>query len=400
MKRQEFRGKSLDEAIDAAAKAFGVDRGAVRYEVSPEEKGGLLSKLFSRNIRISAWSESTDALSSAARDVVRDVLQKKSNPVEAAPRSGEGRAGAAANGKQPKGPKGKRESSPRGETQNGTQGAEKQASTRADRPRRSDRQERPARNDRGPRSERAPRPERAPRRERAVGEGQEGHESREFLTFENEQVVEVLQEFRGVFLKMFDVEENNCRQERDNLGNVMISVEDSFLEETLARSDKLAVAFEHLFKRVAQKRVGDVSSRVFLTAGNAGEIRQNKLRDYAISVAEKVKQSGRSITVASKSSQERRVIHMALDGFPGIATKSVGAGEHRKLVIFSTDRSHRGAAEGGELEAGQTMGGEAGERKRRRRRRKSRGGQRQGGNGAAPVERQVSAESSAEAQAD
>lgn len=392
----------MDDAIDSAAKSFGVDRGAVRYEVVTEEKVGLLSKLFSRSIRISAWSESTDALSSAARDVVRQVMQKKTEPAEAPQRTGDERSGAAAKGKQARGPKTKREPSQRNETREGTQGTEKTVASSTDRHRRSERSERPARNHRSPRSDRAPRPERAPRRERVAVEGQEGLEPREFLTFENEKVVEVLQEFRGVFLKMFDVQENNCRQERDGLGNVMISVEDSFLEETLARSDKLAVAFEHLFKRVAQKRVGDVSSRVFLTAGNAGEIRQNKLRDYALSIAEKVKQTGRSITIGSKSSQERRVIHMALDGFVGIATKSVGAGEHRKLIIFSTDRSRRGSAEGGEVEAGQLQGqgGEMGERKRRRRRRKSRGGQRHGAGASSPGERQVSTDSSMEAQAD
>jgi hypothetical protein len=49
-----------------------------------------------------------------------------------------------------------------------------------------------------------------------------------------------------------------------------------------------------------------------------------------------VKRTGRSITVASKTSQERRVIHLTLDGQPGIATRSVGSGEKRRLIVYPT----------------------------------------------------------------
>jgi spoIIIJ-associated protein len=104
----------------------------------------------------------------------------------------------------------------------------------------------------------------------------------------------------------------------------------------LARSDKLAMAFEHVFKRVAQKKVGDVEGRIYLTSGRAAEMRKEGLELFAKELAEKVMQTGRSITVASKTSQERRVIHLTLDGMQGISTRSVGSGDRRRLIVYPT----------------------------------------------------------------
>ena len=86
--------------------------------------------------------------------------------------------------------------------------------------------------------------------------------------------------------------------------------------------------------------MGDISGRLSLDAGSSIEKREERLTEVAKTLAEKVRKTGRSVILASKSSQERRIIHLALDGFEGIGTRSVGMGEKRRLVIYSLEKNN------------------------------------------------------------
>jgi hypothetical protein len=154
-----------------------------------------------------------------------------------------------------------------------------------------------------------------------------------------------LKELAREFVKGFDQGYSASQAQIDfqNSEDVSVTVDSPVLEDLLSKSDRLSCAFEHLFKRIAQKKFGDVSGRVVLNAGAAANLREEKLKNMALDIASKVKSNGKSITLASKSSQERRVIHLALENMEGIATKSIGVGENRKLIIYSTQKPHRNA---------------------------------------------------------
>jgi hypothetical protein len=140
-----------------------------------------------------------------------------------------------------------------------------------------------------------------------------------------------------------------------------------------------------------------VEGRIFLTSGRAAEMRKEGLENFAKDLAEKVLRTGRSITVSSKTSQERRVIHLTLDGMPGISTRSVGSGDRRRLIVFPTDaRRQRSPENQGEnrVRNAETAGeGQARAQrpegdKRRRNKRRGRGGGRRdqvGENGVAAM---------------
>lgn len=180
---------------------------------------------------------------------------------------------------------------------------------------------------------------------------------RPHLGFDSTGVMELLQDYTARFLGSFGVTAEHYTLQRTDTGDVLITTDDEFLESLLARSDKLSGAFEHVFKRLAQRKLGDVSGRVLLDAGGAQETRADRLTEMALSLAEKVKKTGKTVTLASKSSQERRVMHLALDGYEGVGTRSVGSGENRKLVIFSTERAARGR--GGSSDTGRNQQGAA-----------------------------------------
>ncbi len=341
MTKKEFSGKSLDEALDNAAQTLGVEKSSLSYNILPAAQGGgLLSKLFSRSVRIEAWSD--DALNNAAREAVRQVM-KKNSPQKPQQQ----------NNNQPQ-----QSINQRQNRETPEQIQKKEVRTR---PQRSDRRpENSSHTERAERpQQRTNRPERTERTQRPQPQRTPAHSRREdierppSIPLTSPGVADLFEEYKSVFLKTFEVPIENCSKTADENGNWTVSIQDAHIEDMLARSDKLAVAFEHLFKRLAQKKVGDIGGRIYLTAGQAEEKRQEALREFAFSLAEKVKRTGRSITVASKTSQERRVIHLTLDGQPGIATRSVGSGEQRRLIVYPVgERPKRNDADNAETKQG------------------------------------------------
>ena len=64
------------------------------------------------------------------------------------------------------------------------------------------------------------------------------------------------------------------------------------------------------------------------------ETRKANLERLAMRLADKSKRIRKPISLGQMSGYDRRIVHMALKGDPGIRTKSRGEGHMRKLVIF------------------------------------------------------------------
>ncbi len=61
--------------------------------------------------------------------------------------------------------------------------------------------------------------------------------------------------------------------------------------------------------------------------------REESLRSLAFRMAERVRRSGRSVTLEPMPANERRIVHLALAKDPTVGTSSVGEGETRKVAI-------------------------------------------------------------------
>ncbi len=61
--------------------------------------------------------------------------------------------------------------------------------------------------------------------------------------------------------------------------------------------------------------------------------REESLYGLASRMADRVRQSGRAITLEPMSPAERRIVHLALAEDPDVSTGSVGSGDGRKVVI-------------------------------------------------------------------
>lgn len=61
--------------------------------------------------------------------------------------------------------------------------------------------------------------------------------------------------------------------------------------------------------------------------------REESLRRLAQRLADRVRQTGRSVTLEPMPAAERRIVHLALVDHPDVTTGSIGVGESRKVVI-------------------------------------------------------------------
>lgn len=132
-------------------------------------------------------------------------------------------------------------------------------------------------------------------------------------------------------------------------------------------------AIEHLLNRIVHKDPNE-PGRVRVDVGGYRERRDEQLREKALQMAEKVKDSGREISTDPLYSPDRRVIHLALTGDPKIRTYTVGDGLYKSVVVAPSQGGNRGG--GGRPEASRSGGNRGGGERSR-----SGGGRGRGGGG-------------------
>ncbi len=73
---------------------------------------------------------------------------------------------------------------------------------------------------------------------------------------------------------------------------------------------------------------------IVIDVGNYRQRRRESLEGLAHRMAERVCQSGRSITLEPMAAYERRIVHLALRNDANVYTQSTGEGSSRKIVIY------------------------------------------------------------------
>lgn len=115
---------------------------------------------------------------------------------------------------------------------------------------------------------------------------------------------------------------------------------DYYVEVVTVESDGLLIgkhgetlhAIEHLMNRIIHKDQSE-QGRVRIDVGGYRERRDDQLRSKAVSLARRVKESGREMSTDPLYSPDRRVVHLALTGDPGIRTYTVGDGLYKSVVV-------------------------------------------------------------------
>lgn len=105
-------------------------------------------------------------------------------------------------------------------------------------------------------------------------------------------------------------------------------------------------AFQQLVNVVAQRAVerGEVegTERITVDLGGFRERRRLELERLAAQVAEKVMASGEAVTLEPMSPPDRRILHITLEAYPGLTTRSEGEEPHRRVVVEPVEKATEG----------------------------------------------------------
>lgn len=77
----------------------------------------------------------------------------------------------------------------------------------------------------------------------------------------------------------------------------------------------------------------DQDFEIFVDVDGWRKQKEDKLKNMATSIAEKVTTSGKGEPLYNLNASERRVVHLALANHPKVTTESIGEGEGRYLII-------------------------------------------------------------------
>lgn len=101
----------------------------------------------------------------------------------------------------------------------------------------------------------------------------------------------------------------------------------------IGRRGETLNALQYLLS-LAINRQTDVHKRVILDCENYRERRAKTLEELALRMAGKARDTGRRVSLEPMSAAERRIVHLALDGEPGVKVESLGEEPNRRIVIY------------------------------------------------------------------
>ena len=100
----------------------------------------------------------------------------------------------------------------------------------------------------------------------------------------------------------------------------------------IGREGQTLASLQYLASRMVSRGMGAVV-RVQLDAGEYRLRQDEKLRDMALALAEKVRATGKSYSTRPLSSYHRRIVHMVLQDAPDVQTRSSGDGPLKRVVV-------------------------------------------------------------------
>jgi spoIIIJ-associated protein len=149
-----------------------------------------------------------------------------------------------------------------------------------------------------------------------VNARQVGDEARKFI----DELVAAFA-FTGTTELIEDGDDLEIRVHGDNLG-LLVGPRGTTLQ-----------AVQDLARVASQRRLGDHDTRLRVDIGGYRQRRKEALDRFAVQMADEVKQSGVARVLEPMSSADRKIVHDALSGMDGIATRSEGDDPYRRVVI-------------------------------------------------------------------
>lgn len=140
-------------------------------------------------------------------------------------------------------------------------------------------------------------------------------------------------------LEAMGIEAEVALEDRPGLEGVDVLGPD--LGALIGRGGENLVALQQIVSAITSKKVGR-SVHVPVDVEGYRRRREDQLREVAQRVASRVRASGQAVTLEPMLAYERRIVHLSVQGQPGLKTESVGMEPNRRVVISSTAPGARG----------------------------------------------------------
>ncbi len=374
---KDFQGKTLDAAINEACVYFGVEREKLEIEIINDAKGGIFGLVGAKKASIRAARVQLDGAVSALLESPGSTAERsgsdagKQPPKAALPEEKPGKAAkpAVKSGKSA----GQIAQAADGTRSPQHQPAGVEAAEREKRPEKG-KKTKPAAPEQAKPSQREREQQRAARSEQDKGDRKDGR-----LLPAQKGLARRRTEDAGKQLSSFpphagEAEEGFKNGERDDLPDY--SLEQCNREELAATVEKVVLrlvepivgqtpcrvtiardrvrisldcdegsellvgwegqtlaAVQYIASRIVSKELGG-GLRLQIDAGDYRERQDTRLRELALSLAARVKQTRRPQSTRPLSAYQRRIVHLALEADPMVTTRSKGEGAQRRVVVY------------------------------------------------------------------
>jgi len=121
--------------------------------------------------------------------------------------------------------------------------------------------------------------------------------------------------------------------QKDSDGNPVLNIQGPSGGTLIGRHGHTLEALQYLVSKVVQRMTGDEKTIIVVDVENYLERQKDKLRELAVNLAQKARETGTEIPMRPMSSKDRRVVHLALKDHEHVTTESRGEGLRRKVVI-------------------------------------------------------------------
>ena len=115
----------------------------------------------------------------------------------------------------------------------------------------------------------------------------------------------------------------------------------------IGKKGKTLDALQYIINKAVNKS-SDQKIKVLVDTENYRQRHKQSLVDLAQRLGEKVKRTGKPITISPMNPADRRIVHLALQNDRGLRTRSKGEGLLKKIVIFPQRNTSESSRKGGD----------------------------------------------------
>ena len=138
--------------------------------------------------------------------------------------------------------------------------------------------------------------------------------------------------FLTEFLPLFPLELSFQVKQKNDFLYVIFNGNDKQL--LLWKDGSLLLALQHILNKISDQKV-QVDCEFFRVR------KEKRLKEFAQQIGRQVLDTGREEILDLMNPYERRIIHMTINQFQGIASESIGEGFLKQIKIFAVDRSQK-----------------------------------------------------------